>query len=100
MQAVAFLCLVMCACAPQIYKARWGRSPAAAEFMVPDSAGEKKHHFRNAPMLLTLKHPNVIEFFDCGEIATGEVGTPSIDPGSSAQGACIPVSDAHRHLST
>ena len=64
----------MCACALQIYKARWGRDPAAAEFMVADIAEQKKHHFRNAPMLRELKHPNVIEFFDIGEIATGEVG--------------------------
>ena len=61
--------------APQIYKARWGRDPAAAEFMVADIAEQKKHHFRNAPMLRELKHPNVIEFFDIGEIATGEVRT-------------------------
>ena len=72
-------------CAPQIYKARWGRNPAAAEFMVTDSAEQKKHE--NGPMLLKLKHPNVIDFFDYGEIATGEVGIYSIGSQASQRKA-------------
>ena len=40
--------------------------------MVTDSAEQKKHE--NGPMLLKLKHPNIIDFLDYGEIATGEVG--------------------------
>ena len=61
-----------------------------------DGVEGKKHHFRNTPMLRELKHPNVIEFFDYGEIATGEVGILLADMYCAQRRA---VSGAALHLS-